>query len=110
METKEQKYKVLNGTRYEANTPVKVSQLLEYYRRYERVRLIVHNGDIVSGAAWGDTEEGYIGRSCGAISIPIIIHNKRSLGGGAILDNCIVAIQLAKGKKFIYKHPNFKQA
>lgn len=83
----------------------------------ERVRIVY--GDVATGEAWGDEEDakkfdvraygavGYIGKSTGPIKIPLEICNSRSIGGGAILDHCIVYIETTKGKRVLYKHPEF---
>ena len=47
----------------------------------------------------------YLSRSTGTSKIPLIIHNIRSAGGGAILDDCIVKITI--DKKTVYQHPKY---
>ena len=71
-------------------------------------RLCIHYGDVVTGKAWGDIETGRIGRSGGSIKIPLVIHNRRAMGGGALLDHCIVKIETAAGKLPVYVHPTYK--
>ena len=52
--------------------------------------------------------EGYVSRSTGITPIPILVHNKRSLGGGGILTNCIVKITTTgKNKWTLYQHPSY---
>lgn len=56
---------------------------------------------------------GRIGRTNGRIKIPILVNNKRSLGGSELLVQCIVRIDDIEEKKTIYKldgyeMPNFK--
>lgn len=91
-------YKVIDGTYYHESTPIAVTQLLEQSRN-TRERFVFHYGDVKTGRAWGDSETGYIGRSTGEHKIPLLIKNSRSAGGGAILDHCIVKIEVAN-KKF----------
>lgn len=87
-------YKVLYGTAFHIDTPDRVAYLL-HTARENNTRLRLHYGDIKTGEAWGDTETGYIGRSNGSIKIPLNIYSKRSMGGGAILDHCIIKIEYA---------------
>lgn len=81
------------------------SVLTSIYKSRVRVRLYL--GDVNTGASWGETYDvwGYIGRSTGPRHIPILLHNTRSMGGGHILDHCIVAIRTKD--KWLYKHPSF---
>ena len=98
------KYKVYNGTAYRQETPDDLVLLLEELRE-NRTRIIVDYGDIKTGRSWGESCDitGRIGRSNGDIKIPLLIHNKRSLGGGSLLDDCILSIKTSKGKKTLYQ-------
>lgn len=102
------KYKIINGTYYSAGTPCKVIQILER-SRVERgnYRLVIFYGDSKTGRAWGDIIECFVDRSTGTKPIPLEIYNKRSLGGGGMLDDCIVKILSARGKYLLYKHPDY---
>lgn len=117
--TKLEEYK---GLWMHAETPQEVKDILARYYAYGRRpggRLRMIYGDAVTGKAWITQEEvrnfgvrsagaeGYIGRSTGSQKIPLEIVNSRSMGGGAILDNCIVRIEEAKGKFLLYTHPSF---
>ena len=94
----------VNGTTYKDETPKEVIDILERYRQSRSLgRLRLFYGS--EGRAWGDVEEGYIGRSMGGEKIPLLIKNSRSMGGGGILDHCIVKIETAKGKRLLWKHP-----
>ena len=66
-------------------------------------------GDISTGRAWGDLEEGHIGRSMGPVKIPLVIANRRSMGGPGLLDHCIIKIEFANRKDggVIYQHPTY---
>jgi hypothetical protein len=102
--------RVGDGFILDANTPRAVGDVLSRFWRAGRyVRLRLWYGDTTTGEAWEDEYHtmGYIGRSTGVQPIPLLIENKRSLGGQAILDSSIVAITLAKGGAFLYKHPTF---
>jgi hypothetical protein len=103
----EPEFQQINGTTYKTSTPARVIEILEHNRIARRSRLVLHYGDGKTGRAWGDTETGYIGRSTGSIKIPLIVYNSRSIGGGGILDHCIVKIETAQGKHLLYQHPSF---
>lgn len=93
-------------TRYHTETPERVKVLLERYINTDnRVRLFY--GDQETGEYWGDEFDvtGTIGRSTGLRPIPLLIANRRSTGGGAILDHCIVRM-LVNGAE-VYRHPNY---
>ena len=103
-------YKIVNGTAYHADTKEDIVNILERSRLSGR-RLRLHWGNTKTGLDWGDTYDvaGCVGRSGGSIKIPLLIHNSRSLGGGAILDNCIVKIRYASKKEggVLYQHPEY---
>lgn len=107
----ETKYKVVNGTSYHIETIDKIVNILEHCR-LNNVRIILDYGDILTGQSWGDHYDiaGTIGRSGGTNKIPLLIKTKRSMGGGGILDHCIVNILTSKGKEILYSHPNYKPA
>ena len=100
-------YKVVNGTYFDNRTNDKVCSILANYVgcRYQRVR--VFYGNTESGKDWCECYDviGYIGRSCGSIKIPLLIPTKNSLGGGGILDHCIVKITI--DKRVVYEHPKY---
>lgn len=91
------------GTFYHEETPYEVVEVLEQARK-NRTRLTLDYGDVKTVKSWGEVHDihGYIGRSNGQIKIPLLVHNTRSLGGGAILDHCIIGIYTSKGKKPLY--------
>src|SRR5258705_2175792 len=93
MNKEEQKYKVVNGTYYDERTSDNVIASLECARN-NGTRIILEYGDTQTGQGWGDMYDitGTIGRSTGPIKIPLLIHNRQSMGGPAILDHCIVSI------------------
>lgn len=98
---------IVGGTTYGGATPAPVIELLQRYLGSRTTRLRLHYGDQATGQAWGDAEVGYIGRSMGPVKVPLCIANSRSGGGGALLDHCIVKIELARGKSVLWQHPQY---
>jgi len=101
-------YRIINGTSYHLETPDEVVRVLENART-NRTRLHVSLGETKTGRDWLEEFEsyGYIGRSTGSIKVPLMIHNSRSLGGGAILDHCIVRIRTTSGGRVLFQHPHY---
>lgn len=98
----------INGTFYHKDTPRQIVNILERVRQ-NNTRIRVYFGDVTTGKAWAE-EYGVIGtvnRSTGTRKIPLLVHNERSLGGGAMLDNCIVKIMETQSKYVLYQHPSF---
>lgn len=104
----EPKYKVVDGTFYYEETPDEVIVIIEQCRK-EDIRVKLSLGNRLTGEDWNEEYHvtGTIGRSIGPTKIPILIHNARSTGGGAILTHCIVKIVTSKGKKQLYIHPKY---
>lgn len=100
-------YKIVNGISFDPRTPDKVCQILANHcgDRSQRVRIFL--GDTETGKDWFECYDtiGYIGRSTGTIKIPLMVSTSRSLGGGAILDHCIVKITI--NKNVVYQHPKY---
>jgi len=96
-----------NGTCYHKDTPQAVIDILER-SRYRGDRIRVFYGDTKTGKCWNEEHDviGYVGRSTGRIKIPLLIYDKRSIGGGAMLDHCIIKI-INKYCKTLYQHENF---
>lgn len=96
-----------SGLFFHEATPEPVRRAIASLRGSQtRVRLFY--GDIATGKTWSDEHDitGRISATMGPCKSPLLIHNARSMGGGAILTHCIVGI-LAKGGRWIYKAPNF---
>lgn len=102
----EKQYQVINGTYYDLATRQNVINVLENARLND-YRIRVYYGDISTGLDWNEQYDvtGYVGRSTGPVKRPLLIYNKRSFGGGVILDHCIVKITESKGKRVLYQHP-----
>lgn len=103
-------YKVVDGTSYKQNTPLMVIGLLETSRKLKQRIRIFYGED---GRCWNEEYEtiGVVGRSTGTIKIPLLIKNKSSIGGGAIIDDCIVRIDTKDSKGVIttvYKNDSVK--
>jgi len=97
-----------SGTYYRVETSKKIVEVLEYLR-INKIRVHIEYGNVLTGQSWGDKyENGCIGRSCGPVKVPLLIHNSLSRGGGAILDHCIVLIRdTAKPHNIRYQHPTY---
>ena len=69
----------------------------------QRVRLFY--GDVNTGKAWNEEHDvmGTVGKSTGRAPVLLLIPTRRSMGGGAILDRCIVGIQ-ASPALWLYRH------
>jgi len=106
-------YQEINGTFYDTRTPDAVIRVLES-ARLNRTRLHISLGETDNdrgniGRDWLEESmvHGFIGRSTGSIKIPLLIHNRRSLGGFGLLDHCIVRIRTAAGGRVLYQHPAY---
>lgn len=101
-------YKQVNGTNYDQRTPDEVVRVLEN-ARLNRQRLHISLGDTTTGLDWLDEfgSHGYVSRSMGPVKVPLLVANRRSLGGGAILDHCIVRIRTSAGGRMLYQHPQY---
>lgn len=104
----EKKYKVIDGISFHVGTPDEVCNiLLQYLKHYPHERLRLFYGDNESGKDWLEMHDtmGYVRNSTGPVKIPILIHNRNSIGGGAILTDCIVKI--THDKNVLYQHPKY---
>src|SRR5512139_817270 len=113
----------MKTTIFSKETPGKVKIYLESAREQrQRVRIFygdteredferVHGHEANPGKDWGEENDviGYVGRSTGEQPIPLLIANSRSLGGGGILDDCIVRmfVKIRGTWKEVYRHPNY---
>jgi len=99
------------GFWFSINAPKRVRDCIAnaYLDRPSGIRIRIHLGDAETGRIWLEKHDviGYIGRSTGSQKIPLLIHNRRSIGGSAILDHCILGIQEVTTKQWLYKADNF---
>jgi len=95
---------------YNEKTPQAVIQVIDEAYKTNR-RLSIRFGDIETGRDWLDEYDtaGTIGKSTGTIKIPLLIKTNRSLGGGALLDHCILKITDQNTKQVLYKAANYQQ-
>lgn len=99
---------------YDEDTDKNVMRILEDLHR-RRVfnhsdRIRIHLGNPETGELWLEEYDvmGYIGRSTGNKPIPLLINNRRSIGGSAILTANILSIQYTTNGQWLYRHPLFK--
>ena len=87
-----------------------INIILRAYKYKFRIRLFY--GDIHTGRSWNEEYDvmGTIGRTTGNIKIPILVHNKRSLGGGALYLPSVIRIDDIEDKRTLWKLPNFHPA
>jgi hypothetical protein len=102
------KYKKVGGLYYHLATPDAVVQALEWTRS-NRQRIRIYLGDTTTGRDWLEEHdvEGYIGNSMGLLRVPLLVHNRRSMGGPALLDHCIVKIKRTTGGGVLYRHARY---
>ena len=96
--------KLENGTCYHKDVPTNLIAILEH-ARVNKIRIVVDYGDVKTKVSWNEVYDiqGYIGRLTGEIKIPLLVYNNRSLGGGALLDTCILSVKTTRGKKLLYE-------
>lgn len=97
----------MNETSFNPETPEKVKQVLELARE-NGLRVRLWYGDTETGKGWDEELDiiGYIGRSTGQEKIPIILYDRKSIGGPGILTHCIVRIDTTRGQT-LYIHRKF---
>lgn len=94
-------------THFHKQTPLEAQKILED-ARHSGTRLRLFFGNFDTGLDWMEEHDviGTVGRSTGSQKVPLLIHNARSMGGGQILDHCIVKIMTNKGRT-LYKHDKY---
>lgn len=102
-------YQTINGISYHKDTPQELIKILEHIRQ-NRIRVKFYFGDSNTGRDWGEVNDikGTIGNSTGTSKIPLLVYSRRSYGGPALSDNCIVKIELTiKPYTVLYQHPKY---
>ena len=98
------------GTYFDPGTPERLREVLEAYRISNK-RLRLFYGDAETGRDW--LEEfgmiGRIGRSSGALKVPLLMQTPRSRWGGPILTACVVRLQDGAAGRELYRHPHYHQ-
>lgn len=96
-------------TTYHQRTPKALRAVLDNIHGRD-IRVRVWYGDSTTGKVWHEEFEvtGYIGRSTGRQKIPLIVHNRHSLGGAPLLDHCILRIDRTDTRQTLYQHKNIK--
>lgn len=74
-----------------------------------KLRCRIWYGDTETGLAWPEERDvlGTIGRSAGPKKVALLLHNGKSIGGGAILTARIVRIDTTWDHQTLHKHPTF---
>ena len=100
-------YRKVGGIFYHLDTPDAVVAALERARAC-RWRVRLYYGDGITGKDWLEENdvEGYVANSIGPLKVPLLLHNRRSHGGCALLDQCLVKIRRTTGGG-IYQHPTY---
>jgi hypothetical protein len=101
------RYRNVEGTFLHAETPFEVVvSLRAAWHGKRKIRLFL--GDPETGLDWNEESDviGYLGRSMGPIKVPLLLKSRRSDGGPALFDHCIVKLTDAAGNLF-WQHPNY---
>jgi len=101
------RYRNVEGTFFHAEAPFEVVIcLLAAWHGNQKIRLFL--GDPETGLDWNEESDviGYLGRSMGPIKVPLLLKTRRSDGGPALLDHCIVKLADVGGNIF-WHHPNY---
>jgi hypothetical protein len=93
---------------FKESTHPQIKELLTLLN-HSRRRVRIWYGDTETGRSWNEEYHvmGEIGRSSGLAKIPLMIGNRRSLGGPSVLDHCIIRIDDTNARRTLYTHPNF---
>ena len=72
-------------------------------------RIRIHYGDKETGKAWLEEFEimGKVGRSTGREPVLLLVHNKRSMGGGAIMLDSVMRIQETATGRELFRHDKY---
>ena len=84
-----------------------INTILRCMNNRERIRVWL--GDTKTGRSWNEEYDvtGRIGRSTGTYKIPLLVNNRRSYGGGALLVDAIVRIDSIEDRRTLWSVDNF---
>lgn len=96
------------GVFFHADTPSEVVRALDAARK-ARTRIRLYYGDTETGRDWLEEHDvvGTLGQSLGPLRVPLLIPTRRSDGGPALLDHCIVKIKETRSGWICYQHPKY---
>jgi hypothetical protein len=91
----------------EETTVEQMQAITNAYNSKDRVRVWYGK----NGKSWDEENDitGKIGRSTGVTPCALLVHNNRSMGGGALLTDCVVKMVNTKTGRILYQHANFEQ-
>ena len=96
-------------TYFDPGTHPRAARALEAFRRAGTMcRLIL--GDTATGESWFDEHDvvGHIGRSCGALKVPLLVPPGED-GGPAILTACLLVLIDWQSGQALYRHPLYSE-
>lgn len=98
-----------DGMFFDVGTDASLAGVLETVRE-KKIRIKLDLGDPKTGKSWNETwgVTGYVGRTTGRIKSPILVFNKRAMGGGLILTKNVLAVYTSAGHKLIWENPKAK--
>lgn len=95
---------------FHKETPEVVKILIRQAHDHDR-KIRIWYGDRETGRSWMEENGvlGWVGCSTGRFKIPLIITHPNNMGGGALLDHCIVRLDARLGENWVtqYEHPSF---
>jgi hypothetical protein len=97
----------VNGTTYDDASPQVIAILERCREDGTRIRVAYGMADGQDTGEWWNTV-GYVSRSMGPMKIPLLIFNRRAIGGYAITADRVVRIETTKGRRLLYQHPAYK--
>jgi len=92
------------GIYFYEGTPIALADKLINIREQQE-RIVVDYGDTTTKQSWGEVHDitGYVAKTTGIKPMLILVHNKRSHGGGILLTDCILNVKTSKGKNLLYQ-------
>lgn len=97
---------------YHMETPEKLIAILECIRRRD-TRVKINFGDVVTGKSWNEEHDifGRLGLCRGhKARFPILLYSRKSVGGGSLMDHCILKITDTTTKRVLYEADNFQES